>query len=330
MNWIKLPSPWQSWGGSTLLASLSIHGLLLSLPLAAKKDPPKPETLAAVPIAALAAVPAVETSTERPEPEPTVVQPPPQPPPQPPEPVFEEFEPLFDRFPSRQFSSFRDRTNPSPKQPVERAEDTEKTLEAPSEHSETQVHPVVDIKTSTTEFTQPETPPQKTRIDTDNFEPPLKPKPRLQPSQPPLPEEEPPEVVKGQLQEVLGDIRGEGDFSNVEGDLIFVMLDDFENLARLKQVFTTDNDSKLKPEIDPHQFRVIEHQQPEEVYAKLQNELSVQKFSITPVPTPISGIYENSDLYEVKKGSVVSYVNLVELGDQGTLFVVWNQLPGEG
>lgn len=327
MHWIKLPFPWQFWGGSTLLASLSIHALLLSLPLAAEKEPPKPETLAAVPIAALPAEPTVESSAELPEPEPTVQQPPQQPPQQP-EPLFEEFKPLFDRFPSRQFSSFSDRSNPFPGQPVERVQDTENTLEAPSEHTETQVRRVVETKTSTTESTEPETPPQTTRSDTDKFEPPLKPKPRLQPSQPPLPEEEPPEVVKSQLQQVLGDIRGKGIFGDINPLDIFTVLHGVQDLDRLKQVFTTDDKNNLKPEIDSHQFRFIENQKPEEIYAKLQNQLSEQKFSITPVTQPVPGIYENSDLYEVKKGGVVSYVNLVGLGDQGTLFVVWNQLPG--
>jgi hypothetical protein len=330
MNWIKSPLAWQFWGGSTLLASLSIHGLLLSLPMAAQKAPPKPETLAAVPITAIPAETTAISSPKRPEPEQTVKSPP-----QPDEPSFEAS--LFPRFPSQQFSSFPDRVESFPKQlkeqeepveEIETIEETEEAIEKSSDPTETQVSRVVETTISTTESTEPETLLPEKKVAIDKFDRSLKPKPKLQPSQPPIAEEESPEVVKGQLQEVLGDIRGEGIFSDVKGIEIFTMLYGVPDLDRLKQVFTTDDKNDLKPEIDQNQFRFIENQKPKEVHEKLMKELDAQQFSITPVTKPIPGVYEDSDLYEVKKGSVVvSYVNLVELGETGTLFVVWNQLP---
>jgi hypothetical protein len=332
MNWIKSSLAWPVWSGSTLLASLSIHGVLLTLPLAAQKEPPKPETLAAVPITAIPAETTTISSPKQPEPEQTVKSLP-----QPDQPSVQKSESLFDRFPSRNWSSFPERVESFPRQPkeqeepveeIEKVEETEEAIEKSSDSRATQVSRIVD----TTESTEPQTPanetPHEPKVDTDRFDRSFKPKPKLQPSQPPLSEEESPEVVKSQLQDVLGDIRGDGDFSDVKGIDIFTMLYGVPNLERLQQFFTTDNKNNLKPEIDPNQFRFIENQKPDEVHAKLSKELDAQQFSITPVTKPIPGVYEGSDLYEVKKGSVVvSYVNLVELGETGTLFVVWNQLP---
>jgi hypothetical protein len=324
MNWIKLPLVWQVGSGSTLFASLSIHGLILILPLAAQKEPPKPETLATIPIAELPAEPTAESSSKLPESEPTVQAPPPAS-----KPSIEEFEPLFDQFPSRKWSSFPERVESFPRGPEEPVEEleTEASTENTSDtdSSETEVRQDIDATTESKESTEPETPPQKTRVDQERQS--LKPKPNLQPSQPPPANEESPEVVKGQLQDVLGKIRGEGTFDDVRGIDILTSLYGVQGLDQLKEDLTTDNKQDLKPEIDQDQFRFIADRNPDEVYEELSQELAAQNFSITPIPTHGSGVSEGSALYKVKKESVVSYVNLVELNEKGTLFVVWNRLP---
>jgi hypothetical protein len=187
MNWIKSPLAWQAWSGSTLLASLSIHGLVLTLPLAAQKETPKPETLAAIPITALPAEATATSSPKLPEPEQTVKSPP-----QPDEPSFQES--LFDRFPSRNGSSFPERVESFPRQPkeqeepVEEIEKVEETEEAIEESSNLQSKE--SEETEKTRIQQESIPDDSSIQNPETPSSPVPNKPRLNPPETPPPAED--------------------------------------------------------------------------------------------------------------------------------------------
>ena len=72
MERMKVPFGWQVWGWFTLLASLGVHGFLLSLPMSFSLDAPEPEPepIAAVPLTTLP-----EIASPPPEVETTAVEP---------------------------------------------------------------------------------------------------------------------------------------------------------------------------------------------------------------------------------------------------------------
>lgn len=187
MNWIKLPLAWRVQSGSTLLASVCLHGLLLVLPLAAEKKPPKPDTLAAVPITELPAAPKIDVATKPPEPEPTV------------ESLPEPEEPSFDRVVWRDRSAFRDRSSFPQQQeefvePVEDVESVEETEEAIEESSNLQsVEPEeTDRKT-----------PQKELISDRSSNPNSETPPKPLPAKPPVKTSDPPPTPQ-EIQEKAG------------------------------------------------------------------------------------------------------------------------------
>jgi len=141
----------------------------LVLPLAAEKKPPKPDTLAAVPITELPAAPKIDVATKPPEPEPKVESPP------------EPEEPSIDRVVWRDRLAFRDRSSFPEQQeefvePVENVESVKETEEAIEESSNLQREP------DETEQTTPQKELISDRSSTPNLEtptPPVPPKQRI-------------------------------------------------------------------------------------------------------------------------------------------------------
>lgn len=358
MNWIKSPLTWQVWSSSTLLASLSIHGLILTLPLAPGKDVPKPETLTAVPITAIPTqVPAI-SSPQQPEPEPTV-----QPPPQRPEPSMAESEPLFERIPSRSWSSFSHRSHSfakpveepeepvediepqeeveTPDAPVEELRDLEETAEPPqtsgSDDGETSVEPDNDERTvpETTSEAQPSIDPRK--------------KIRLTSTPPTAPSGDSGEGEQIERTFLQGNENVENLFSSLEknekGTLsngekeitellqAFELLPDISNIKSL--FFDRETLTQLKPEIDKEQslFILSSTESPVDLNKLRQyyiNPLESQGFKVKQELTPSQG-----EIYRVEKTGMefVRYIQLYETdlleGQLLTGVIVWKQLPGQ-
>lgn len=344
MNWIKSPLAWQVWSGSTLLASLSIHGVLLSLPLAAQKAPPKPETLAAVPITAIPAETTATSSPKPPEPEQTVKSPS-----QPDEPSFEAS--LFPRFPSQQFSSFPDRVESFPKQleepeePVEEIETVEETEETSEESNELQPKESEEIQKP---LIQESIPDDSSVKNPEKPSSPAPDKPRLNPPETPQPAENIQEkasqritqtsqaiendLIKA-LEEALKEAQEEAGSDRTEQ--IGSVVTNLEDIASfyvkeqsLKE-YLFDAENKPKPE----KLMLITDQKkysnPQKIYENFVSpKISDQNSEVIPKPSQ----HEGGTIYQVKMDGKPYYsVEIIPVKDSegkdilGNILAFWNQ-----
>lgn len=358
MNWSKFPRRWQVWSSSTLLASLTIHGLILTLPLAAQKEAPKPETLTPVSVTVIPSPVTANASPKQPESEPLV-----QPPPQPPEPLVEKSEPLFDRVPSRNWSSFPERVESfsrqpeapeAPEAPVQEIESVEEveTLEAPLEElsnlEETTEHLETSSKTDGETNIDPEN-NQANSQSTLESQPSLDPRKKiLLTSTPPIP----PSGDSGEREDInktfiQGNESVENWFSslgkNEKGTVskgetaITEMLQSFapfQDISSLKsRFFDRDTLTQFKPEIDKEQslFILSSTKSPVDLH-KLREyyiqPLETQGFKITQEEKPSDG-----EIYRVEKPGIgfVRYIQLYETDFlEGQLLagvIVWKEHP---
>lgn len=343
MNWIKSPLAWQVWSGSTLLASLSIHGVLLSLPLAAQKEPPKPETLAAVPITAIPAETTATSSPELPEPEPTVKSPP-----QPDESSVRESESLFDRFPSRNWSSFPERVESFPRQPkeqeepVEEIEKVEETEEAIAESSNLQSKE--SEETETTRIQKESIPDDSSIQNPETSSLPVPNKPRLNPPETPPPAEDiqypasqriiqTSQAIENDLTKALEEAQEKAGSDGTEQ--IGSVVTDPENIAifyvqeqSLKE-YLFDEENKLKPE----KLMLITDQKkysdPQKIYDDFVSpKISERNSEVIPKPSP----HEGGTIYQVNMDGKPYYsVEIIPVKDSegkkilGNILAFWNQ-----
>ena len=318
MERIKVPFGWHVWGWFTLLASLGVHGFLLSLPMSFSLDAPEPEPITAVPLTTLPKI-----ASPPPELETTAVEPTS-------ESVYAE-EKTYE--PTSEYSSAVEEVYEP--EPEYIAADT-LTYE-PERQVITTPFATTVSQTSSSSFEQkpyqaPQPESEASPIFTKKY---VMNRSSQEESGSGSEDDEVLETIASEkLQMALGGFRGGGDFSTVEGADTLAMLYGVDDLEILKSSFTSGQENELKPEIDPAQFRWIDDKTLEQVTAEIDANIPKDIFVINEIPkNRLADRYEGR-VFEVKsqRGNFVRYINLVQLymdqePNAGTLFVVWNQLP---
>ena len=318
---MKVPFGWQVWGWFTLLASLGVHGFLLSLPMSFSLDAPEPEPepIAAVPLTTLPEIasppPEVETTAVEPASESVYGE----------EETYEpeseyssaveevyEPEPEYIAADTLTYEPERQVTTPfaTTVSQTRRSNFEQKPYQAPQ--PELEASPIFTKKYVMNRSSQ-----EESGRGSEN-------------------DEELETIASEKLQMALGEFRGGGNFSTIEGADTLAMLHGVDDIEILKSSFTIgrQNDNELKPEIDPTQFRWIDDKTLEQVTAEIGASIPKDIFEISEIPTNSLADRYEVRVFEVKsqRGNFVRYINLVQLymdqePNAGTLFVVWNQLP---